>query len=127
MKRKIRYEKLVRDKIPEKIAADGNAFKAHKIENYKEYINALCEKVDEEAGELSSSFAWFEHVSEVEPGDHELEYLMLVDEFADLYEVLDIVKHRCGVSDAEIEEARENKNKENGSFSKKYFLEWVKK
>lgn len=127
MKRKIRFDKLVRDKIPEKIAADGYVLKSHKIENYEEYINALCEKIDEEAKELSSSFAWFEHVTEVEPGDHTFEYLMMVDEFADLYEVLEIIKNRCHISEAEIEAAREAKNKENGSFSKKYFLEWVKK
>lgn len=128
MKRKLRYNKLVRDKIPEKIVASGCSFKARKIEDNEEFINAVASKVVEEAKELAAAFLQFEHAIMAKTGDYTHEYYALANEFADLYDVLQIIeKTRCSVHEEDIEDARRQKNLDNGSFSEKYFLEWVKK
>lgn len=128
MKRKIKYEKLVRDKVPQLIMKDGNVLKVHQIKKFtKEYIDAIADKIEEEAKELASAYAWYDHVTEVEPGDHTLEHELLIEEFADLFEVLDIVKRQFSISNEDITNARIEKAKDKGTFSEMNFLEWVKK
>ena len=94
--------KLVRDKIPEIIEADGRTCKTHILSD-EEYLSALEEKLNEEVAEYQK--------------DKNLE------EMADVLEVLQAICIARGYSLEELEALRKKKADERGGFSKKIFLE----
>lgn len=98
------YNKLVRDKIPEIIEADGKACKTHILSN-DEYIAALEVKLNEEVAEYQA--------------DKNLE------EMADVLEVLQAICIARGYSLEELEALRAKKADERGGFAAKIFLEYV--
>ena len=98
------YNKLVRDKIPEIIEADGKACKTHILSN-DEYIAALEAKLNEEVAEYQA--------------DKNLE------EMADVLEVLQAICIARGYSLEELEALRVKKASERGGFADKIFLEYV--
>ena len=98
------YNKLVRDKIPEIIEADGKACKTHLLSN-DEYIAALEVKLNEEVAEYQA--------------DKNLE------EMADVLEVLQAICIARGYSLEELEALRAKKADERGGFAAKIFLEYV--
>ena len=100
------YNKLVRDKIPEIIEADGKTCKT-RILSDEEYIAALEAKLNEEVAEYQA--------------DKNLE------EMADVLEVLRAICLARGYSLEELEAVRTNKVEERGGFVKKIFLESVEK
>ncbi|MGV9002094.1 MAG: nucleoside triphosphate pyrophosphohydrolase [Candidatus Saccharimonadaceae bacterium] len=101
----INYQKLVRDKIPEIISADGHRPET-RILSREEYRTKLLEKLVEEAKELLES-----------NGD--------ISERADVAEVLKAIDEILNFSDEEIEQARNAKFQERGGFALKIFLEKV--
>ena len=98
------YNKLVRDKIPEIIEADGKECKTHILSN-DEYIAALEAKLNEEVAEYQA--------------DKNLE------EMADVLEVLQAICLARGYSLAELEAMRTKKAEKRGGFKEKIFLEYV--
>lgn len=98
----VRYDKLVRDKIPEIIKAKGKQCKTHVAEN-AEYVEKLKQKLLEEVHEY------------LESGD--------VEELADIKEVLLALYEIENISEIKIEEMRKRKFVERGGFSKKIILE----
>lgn len=98
------YNKLVRDKIPEIIEADGKACKTHILSN-DEYIAALEAKLNEEVAEYQA--------------DKNLE------EMADVLEVLQAICVARGYSVAELEAMRAKKAEKRGGIKEKIFLEYV--
>ena len=98
------YNKLVRDKIPEIIEADGKTCKT-KILSDEEYIAALETKLNEEVAEYQA--------------DKNLE------EMADVLEALQAICVARGYSWDELEDRRAKKAEERGGFSDKIFLEYV--
>ena len=98
------YNKLVRDKIPEIIEADGKTCKT-KILSDEEYIAALETKLNEEVAEYQA--------------DKNLE------EMADVLEVLQAICVARGYSLDELEAMRAGGAEERGGFSDKIFLEYV--
>lgn len=98
------YNKLVRDKIPEIIKADGKECKT-RILSKDEYIAALETKLNEEVAEYQE--------------DKNLE------EMADVLEVLQAICLARGYSLDELEAMRIKKAKERGGFKDKIFLEYV--
>ena len=98
------YNKLVRDKIPEIIKADGKICKT-RILSDEEYIAALEAKLNEEVAEYQA--------------DKNLE------EMADVLEVLQAICLVRGYSLEELEAMRLKKAVERGGFSEKIFLEYV--
>lgn len=100
------YNKLVRDKIPEIIAADNGRICSTRIMNDKEYLLALNQKMQEELNEYLESGS--------------------VEELADLEEVLRAILDIKKVSYSEFEEIRNSKAEKRGAFKKKIFLENVK-
>lgn len=98
------YNKLVRDKIPEIIEADGKTCKT-KILSDEEYIAAFETKLNEEVAEYQA--------------DKNLE------EMADVLEVLQAICVARGYSLDELETMRAKKAEERGGFSDKIFLEYV--
>lgn len=98
------YNKLVRDKIPEIIKADGKECKT-RILSKDEYIAALETKLNEEVAKYQE--------------DKNLE------EMADVLEVLQAICLARGYSLDELEAMRIKKAKERGGFKDKIFLEYV--
>ena len=96
------FNKLVRDKIPEIIEADGRTCKTHILTD-EEYLIALEEKLNEEVAEYQK--------------DKNLE------EMADVLEVLQAICVARGYSLEELEALRKKKTNDRGGFSKKIFLE----
>ena len=98
------YYKLIRDKIPEIIQADGKTC-ITRILSDEEYVDALEKKLNEEVAEYQT--------------DKNLE------ELADILEVLQTICIARGYTLEELETARAKKSKERGGFEKKIFLERV--
>jgi predicted house-cleaning noncanonical NTP pyrophosphatase (MazG superfamily) len=101
------YGKLVRDRIPEIIEADGGTAEV-RILTESELVPALTAKLAEEAEEL--------HVAE--PGDR-------LGELADIYEVLAALVGTLGFSDEQVQEAARRKRAKRGSFSRRLWLDKV--
>lgn len=98
------YSKLVRDKIPEIIKADGLKPNT-RILTEKEFLKELIKKLKEEAAEL-----------EAEPS---------IEELADIKEILIAVREAMGIHAGDLEEMRRKKAAKNGRFKKRIFLESV--
>ena len=102
-----RYSKLVRDKIPEIILANGEKPKT-KILSKEKYKLALLNKVVEEAKEVAGTKG--------KRND-------LIKEVGDLEEVLMALMDAYNISCKEIGVVRRKRKKERGGFSKRIFLE----
>lgn len=98
------YNKLVRDKIPAIISADGKTAKT-RILNDKDYLKELIKKLGEEAKEL-----------EKEPG---------IEELADVKELVIAIREVMNIHAGELEDLRRRKAFERGRFKNKIFLESV--
>lgn len=99
-----RYDKLIRDKIPEIIKNSGKTCFVEVMDNAT-YIKYLNLKLHEELAEYES--------------DHSLE------ELADLLEVIYAVAEARGYSISELERARIEKKAARGGFAKKLRLTGV--
>lgn len=97
----IKYHKLVRDRIPEIIEADGKICLSSVL-SQEEYICMLEEKLDEELAEYQESKS--------------------MEELADLLEVMMAVAKARGSSFEEVESIRKEKAKKRGSFEKRILL-----
>jgi predicted house-cleaning noncanonical NTP pyrophosphatase (MazG superfamily) len=98
------YNKLVRDKIPEIITADGKAFKTRILDD-KEHLQELLKKLSEEAKELADNPS--------------------VEELADVKELVIAIREALGIHAGELEDVRRQKAAANGRFKQKIFLESV--
>ncbi|MEK7174675.1 MAG: nucleoside triphosphate pyrophosphohydrolase [Patescibacteria group bacterium] len=98
----MKYNKLVRDKIPGYIKSKGGMPIVH-IANDTEYWEKLKEKLLEEAKEFIESES--------------------VEKMADIEEVLGAIRTCKKFDQADIEKARIAKVKERGAFEKKIILE----
>jgi predicted house-cleaning noncanonical NTP pyrophosphatase (MazG superfamily) len=98
------YNKLVRDKIPEIIQADGKKLKS-RILNDEEHLEALLKKFEEELAELREA--------------------RNIEELADVHEVLLALADALGISHSELEKVRADKAAKRGGFQQKIFLEEV--
>lgn len=98
------YNKLIRDKIPEIIEADGKSCETEILED-DEYLKMIDAKLDEELAEY-----------------HKEQNL---EELADLLEVLYAATKARGYSIEELECMRAKKAEKNGGFKDKIFLKKV--
>lgn len=98
------YNKLIRDKIPEIIEADGKSCETEILED-DEYLKMIDAKLDEELAEY-----------------HKEQNL---EELADLLEVLYAATKARGYSIEELEYMRAKKAEKNGGFKDKIFLKKV--
>lgn len=99
-----KYNKLVRDKIPDIVSADGGKA-TYYILSKEEYIVELDKKLNEEVKEYQA--------------DKSLE------EMADVLEVLYAICKARGYAIEELEAKRKEKAEVNGSFNERIFLEYV--
>jgi predicted house-cleaning noncanonical NTP pyrophosphatase (MazG superfamily) len=102
-----RYNKLVRDHIPAIIEAEGRQC-ATEIMNETDYIQALLQKLLEEAQEVA-----------------EATVDKRVIELADLYEVVDAILTSHSLQEADIREIQAQRRKERGGFVQRIKLLWT--
>jgi predicted house-cleaning noncanonical NTP pyrophosphatase (MazG superfamily) len=96
------YKKLVRDKIPQIIKADGKKLKT-RILSDEEHLEELIKKLGEELKELNEARS--------------------VEELADVQEIVHAIADAIGSSKDELEKVRAKKAEARGSFKNKIFLE----
>jgi predicted house-cleaning noncanonical NTP pyrophosphatase (MazG superfamily) len=101
----IKYNKLIRNRIPEIIKEKDIESKTH-IAEKDEYYQKLQEKLEEEIKEFLSA----------DEKDK-------IEEIADILEVLYTICDVKGVSREQIEEIRAQKSKDRGGFEKRIILE----
>ena len=99
------FNKLVRDKIPEKIEENGEVCKI-KILSDEDYKIELNKKLQEEINEYFQA-------------DNENK----LEELADVQEVLNAIVLANGYSQEDLENVRMKKFQKRGGFEKKIFLE----
>ena len=97
--------KLVRDRIPEIIRADGRE-PVTRVLTADEYATELHAKLAEEAGELLDA-----------PADHRLE------EMADVYEVLSAMAAHHGFTMDDVARTAADKRASRGGFADRLWLE----
>lgn len=100
-----RYNKLVRDNIPQIIMDNEGRFAKTRTLNDEEFLFELNKKLQEELREYLSS------------GE--------VEELADLEEVLHAILEMKNVKYEDFEKIRKDKAEKRGSFKKRIFLETV--
>lgn len=98
----MKYDKLVRDNIPEIVKQKGGNPVTH-IAGDEEYRQKLNEKLQEEVAEF------------LESGEEE--------ELADIAEVIRAIAATRGMTPEDLEALREKKTAERGAFKKKIILE----
>ena len=97
-----KYNKLVRDKVPDVLKRKGKKYEAH-VANDEEYWQTLKQKLLEETEEFLES-----------EGEEEI---------ADILDVLDEIFEFMGLKRKYIEFVRKQKAKEKGKFKKRIILE----
>lgn len=97
----MKYNKLVRDKIPEIIAESGQKA-TFRVLDESEYLSHLEKKLDEEVAEFHESKS--------------------IEELADIFEVLTELVAVCGASYSAFMQVGNQKRKERGGFSKRICL-----
>ena len=105
---RVYYNKLIRDKIPEKIESKGEKFEVRTISDDQEYEQELLKKVIEEASALSKVRSREE----------------FIDEYADLMIVLKALISLQKFSQNDIEDAISKNIDKKGGFDKHFFLHW---
>lgn len=98
-----KYNKLVRDNIPEYLDKKGISYEKRIAENY-EYVEELFKKLDEEVKEFQES--------------------KNAEELADIIEVIEAIKKLPEFKD--VEEFRQAKLQSRGGFDKKIILKGEK-
>ena len=95
------YHKLIRDRIPEIIVAQGKCCIVKKLPD-EEYLEMVDAKLDEELAEYHE--------------DHSIE------ELADLMEVIFAAAEALGYTKEQLEKVRSEKEAERGAFRKRLLL-----
>lgn len=108
MVKNLRFNKLVRDKIPVEIQKTGGEV-FQKILSPNEFLAELVKKISEEAKEINSSLTKLEAAKEL----------------ADLYEVISAIQRWFKIPDSEIQAARRYKNQIRGAFEERVFIDRV--
>lgn len=104
----IHYKKIVRDKVPEQIRANGGT-PVTRILAQDDYARLLRDKLVEEAREVVGAQT----------------YDALVAELADVLEVVRALQKVHGISDENLEAVRVGKFAERGGFEGRVYLESV--
>jgi predicted house-cleaning noncanonical NTP pyrophosphatase (MazG superfamily) len=98
-----RYNKLVRNKVPSIIKANGSVAHTKILSSDNDYLEALKDKLIEEAQEVRQN--------------------PVAEELADVIEVVRAIAEHLSISSQEIEKILTKKNQTNGSFKDRIFLE----
>jgi predicted house-cleaning noncanonical NTP pyrophosphatase (MazG superfamily) len=104
---KTTYNKLIRDRIPEIMQADGKHYELA-VMTEEEYIQALRIKLVEEAEEAKQAIS----------GD-------LIIELADIQEVIAALLEALEISPEQVEQVQTQRHAERGGFEKRLKLLWT--
>lgn len=99
------FKKLIRDKMPEIMAAQGKPLKTRVIEDTDEYISALENKLLEELQELRQ---------QENPPLVQIAYML---------EIIEYLQQAYGLTSEEVQAEKQHKHEERGGFDKRLFLE----
>ena len=99
-----KYNKLIRDRIPEIIEASGKVCITEVLSD-EDYLKAIDAKLDEELAEYHTD--------------------QNIEELADLMEVIYAAAKARGYSAEELENVRKSKAEKRGAFNKKLLLKEV--
>ena len=99
-----KYQKLVRDNIPDIIRESGETPVVRTLDDM-EYVECLHKKLREEVDEFLEEST--------------------LDELSDILEVLDALANLQGWTDGEIQKARRDKAEARGAFRERVYLEKV--
>lgn len=105
MKKVIKYNKLIRDRIPEIIKEAGWLPTVRTLKR-SEFLNATKKKVLEEAEELIQS----------------KDKKGIIDEIIDIQELLDVLASETGLTKLGVKKLQSAKRKKRGGFKKRLFL-----
>jgi predicted house-cleaning noncanonical NTP pyrophosphatase (MazG superfamily) len=97
-----KYGKLVRDRIPDIIRANGTEPVTHTAAP-QEYTDKLCAKLDEEVAEFKEAYS--------------------PEELADVLEVIYALAEHAGMTREELEALRAGKAEKRGGFSERIILD----
>ena len=100
-----KYNKLVRDKVPNQINSKKGKKAIYRVLSEEEYLQELNNKLIEEAHEFTEANS--------------------IEELADVMEVIISIMEQKGISLEEVREARAKKNTQRGGFKDRLFLECV--
>ncbi len=106
MKKKYYHQKLIRDKIPEKIKGTGGYYQT-RILGKAEFEKELKKKLIEESKELAKA-----------PKEE------LLNELADILELTKSISSHYKIPFSKVVKFQEEKRKKRGGFKKKLFLVW---
>ena len=106
--KKIVYNKLIRDKIPQIIEKNNDLSKIRKL-NRTEFKKELAQKILEEGKELCKAKTKID----------------VLDELSDLLELVYAIAEENKISPEKLQKNRVEKNLKRGGFEKKLFLEYV--
>ncbi len=105
MRKIVKYNKLIRDKIVEII--EETEEKPHwRVLNKKEYLREIKKKISEEANELIVARNKKE----------------IINEIIDIQELVDVLVSQLGLKKSAIKKQQKMKNKKRGGFKKRLFL-----
>ena len=131
MYKKIKYRKLVRDKIPNKIVKDEDVLRySLKPIDMFELPSVFADKVIEEADEVAKALVNYTNEAHSFTAVWEKKKKKkskLVEEIGDLLDVVDAIRKKYEIKKEDVKAARKEKNKKNGGFTKEYFLDWVER
>lgn len=102
----MKYNKLVRDRIPEIIRSQGRSAKIH-IATDTEYNQRLKDKLSEEVTEFLQA----------------IDKKHSTEELADILEVIDAIIDEMRINRVELQKIKTDKQKERGGFTQKIILE----
>lgn len=102
-------DKLDRDKVVENAAKKGCTVKYHTVDDNEEFLDALTQKMVEELEEL------FECETKEQ----------VINELADLEEVMDEFKKLVKVEQSDIDALRKQKCADEGGFKKRIYFEYI--
>jgi predicted house-cleaning noncanonical NTP pyrophosphatase (MazG superfamily) len=105
------YHKLIRDHIPDIIAAEGRQYAIEELDDAA-YLPALAAKLVEEAQEAEAA---------LRAGDQQ----EILKELADLAEVLDAVLAHQGISPEAGRACQQERRASRGGFDRRLHLLWV--
>jgi predicted house-cleaning noncanonical NTP pyrophosphatase (MazG superfamily) len=105
---RVYYNKLVRDRIPEKINSKGEQCEVRKITDDDEFQQELLKKIREEAASLAMARS----------------KEAFLGEYVDLLMVIETLVEHLGITPDEITTAREENIAKKGGYAERHFLVW---
>jgi predicted house-cleaning noncanonical NTP pyrophosphatase (MazG superfamily) len=106
--KRVSYNKLIRDRVKERIEAEGDVCEVTVLRDDEEFKSALLRKLVEEVTELSETKGREEFLSE----------------YADLMVVLDSLTNLYELSEADVKLALVENLEKKGAFKERHFLHW---